>query len=101
MADFQTIAAGIFEEDGVVSFIFPRGAFHLSRAGASGDLGQAIDFRRALRPEAIRFSLGTWLRNSVTPKNAAGPSSGAAASYWNQSGISVFHVKPSAGNSTS
>jgi hypothetical protein len=49
----------------------------------------------------MRFSFGTWLADSVTPKNAAGPVSGAAASYWNQSGISVFRVKPGAGSSIS
>jgi hypothetical protein len=50
-------------------------------AGAGGDPGEAIDFRRAFRPKRDPVLIRHVPGDSVTPKNAAGRSSGAAASY--------------------
>ena len=51
MADLKAVATRVFEKDGVVCFIFPSGTFDVLCAGAGGDPGEAIDFRRAFRPK--------------------------------------------------
>jgi hypothetical protein len=101
VADFQTVAAGVFEKDGVVSFIFPPRTFDVSRTSAGGDPSQAIDFRGAFRPE----------RDSALVRHVTGRFGDAEkcsrsviwcrASYWNQFGIAVARAKPSAGSITS
>jgi len=62
VADFQEVAAWVFEKDGVVDFILPRWTFEVLCVGARNDPGKAIDFRGAFGPE----------RNPVLVRHVAG-----------------------------
>ena len=52
MADFQPIAAGVFEKDRVVArpFMIPR-AFDIPSSGPDDDLSQPVDLAWTVRPE--------------------------------------------------
>jgi hypothetical protein len=52
MADFQTIAAGIFKKDSVIArtFVIP-GAFHIPASSPDDDLGQSVDLVSIVCPE--------------------------------------------------
>jgi hypothetical protein len=51
VADFQAVAAGIFEKGGVVGFILPTRAFEVPSAGAGGDERESVEFGGVLHPE--------------------------------------------------
>jgi hypothetical protein len=101
VAYLQAVATRVFEKDGVIDVILPSGIFDVSRARAGGTTASRSTPAGPSAQKAIRFSFATWPGNSVTPKNFAGPLSGAAAAKLSQSEISVFRVKPSDGSSAS
>ena len=58
MAHFEAIAAGVFEEDGVVVFLVVHGAFKVERSCRAGDGGEAVDFSRVPRVEGDAVLVG-------------------------------------------
>jgi hypothetical protein len=62
VADFQAVAARIFEKGGVVSFILPTRAFEVPSAGTGGDEREPVEFGGVLHPECdpafIRYVAG-------------------------------------------
>jgi hypothetical protein len=59
MADFQSIAAGIFKKDRIVArpFVIPR-AFHIPSASPDNDLRQPVDLAESIRPEGDPAFIG-------------------------------------------
>lgn len=58
VADFETIAAGVFEEHGVVELALVARAFDIPGACGTHDRGQPIDFAFRLRPEGDSVFVG-------------------------------------------
>jgi hypothetical protein len=59
MENFQSVAAGIFEEDGVVTALVLHRPFHVARASLPGDFCQLVHLARLSAQKAIRFSFAT------------------------------------------
>ena len=79
VAYLQAVATWVFEKDGVIGLILPSGTFYVSRARAGGNHSEPIYFRGTVHPERDSVLICYLTGNSVTPKNFAGPLSGAAA----------------------
>lgn len=61
VADFQTVAAGVFEKDGIVAFVFVRWSFNMSSASLDGNCRQLIDITDAAGSKQCRIDQ-IWLQ---------------------------------------
>jgi hypothetical protein len=98
MADFQTIAAAILEEDGIIAmpFVVTR-AFDVSGSCPDDDLIQPVNLAVAISPKCDPALVGYMPRRLGDTKNSVAPSA-PAASNCSQPSILTLRVNPSAGS---
>jgi hypothetical protein len=72
VTDFQTIAAGILEEDGIVAWLFIKRSFNVACAGLVRDGRQSIDLAKAVGPKRDPAPIGDVLRGLCHPEKLGG-----------------------------
>jgi hypothetical protein len=72
VTDFQTIAAGILEEDGIVTRLFVKRSFNVPCAGLDRDRRQPIDLAEAVGPKRDPTLIGDVLRGLCHPEKLRG-----------------------------